>query len=176
MSYPIEVISLGNDNLYDDILAAGELLNSAQREFSFSAPPVRLRGGGYQLQPRDAEGYHTQDAFEHLRRYRKAARGHRPFLIGVVNGKLRSDRLGNLFASHEAKEGLAVVSLEGNETYTESRLQFLSYYPGLTHHNSEAGLYGKFRIRTNSNFCRTVLRLSDSVVTNTAHCYSRTII
>jgi hypothetical protein len=38
------------------------------------------------------------------------------------------------------------------------------------------GYMGSFVSRTNSNFCRTVLRLSDSVVTNTAHFYSRDII
>ena len=41
---------------------------------------------------------------------------------------------------------------------------------------AKLGYMGSFVSRTNSNFCRTVLRLSDSVVTNTAHFYSRTII
>ena len=38
------------------------------------------------------------------------------------------------------------------------------------------GYMGSFVSRANPDFCRTVLRLSDSVVTNTAHCYSRNII
>jgi len=38
------------------------------------------------------------------------------------------------------------------------------------------GYMGSFVSRANPDFCRTVLRLSDSVVTNTAHCYSWTII
>ena len=38
------------------------------------------------------------------------------------------------------------------------------------------GYMGSFVSRANPDFCRTVLRLSDSVVTNTAHCYLRTII
>ena len=41
---------------------------------------------------------------------------------------------------------------------------------------AKLGYMGSFVSRTNSNFCRTVLRLSDSVVSNTAHCYLRTII
>src|SRR5271157_2541790 len=35
---------------------------------------------------------------------------------------------------------------------------------------------GSFVSRANRDFCPTVLRLSDSVVTNTAHCYLRDII
>src|SRR5208337_3221896 len=38
------------------------------------------------------------------------------------------------------------------------------------------GYMGSFVSRANPDFCRTVLRLSDSVVTNTAHFYSRNII
>ena len=35
------------------------------------------------------------------------------------------------------------------------------------------GYMGSFVSRANPDFCRTVLRLSDSIVTNTAHCYLR---
>ncbi len=38
------------------------------------------------------------------------------------------------------------------------------------------GYMGSFVSRANPDFCHTVLRLSDSVVTNTGHCYLRNII
>jgi len=38
------------------------------------------------------------------------------------------------------------------------------------------GYMGSFVSRANPDFCRTVLRLSDGIVTNTAHFYSRNII
>ena len=41
---------------------------------------------------------------------------------------------------------------------------------------AKLGYMGSFVSRSNPDFCRTVLRLSDSVVTNTAHCYLRNII
>ena len=41
---------------------------------------------------------------------------------------------------------------------------------------AKLGYMGSFVSRANPDFCRTVLRLSDSVVTNTAHCYLRNII
>ena len=53
---------------------------------------------------------------------------------------------------------------------------YASQFQGLRITIANLGYMGRFVSRTNSNFCRTVLRLSDSVVTNTAHCYSRTII
>jgi hypothetical protein len=51
-----------------------------------------------------------------------------------------------------------------------------SHHQGLRITIAKLGYMGSFVSRTNSNFCRTVLRLSDSVVSNTAHCYLRTII
>ena len=41
---------------------------------------------------------------------------------------------------------------------------------------AKLGYMGSFVSRSNPDFCRTVLRLSDSVVTNTAYCYLRNII
>lgn len=128
MTYPIEVVSVGEEDLYDDIIAACELLNNGQREFYFTAPPVRLRGSGFRVQPNDADGYLTLDAFEYLHDYRREARGHRPYLIGVLNGQLRSNKWKNIFGSHEAADGLAIITLHQQAAYTESRLQYLCYY------------------------------------------------
>ena len=41
---------------------------------------------------------------------------------------------------------------------------------------AKLGYMRSFVSRANPDFCRTVLRLFDSVVTNTAHCYLRNII
>jgi hypothetical protein len=41
---------------------------------------------------------------------------------------------------------------------------------------AKLGYMGSFVSRANPDFCRTVLRLSDSVVTNTVNCYLRNII
>ena len=45
---------------------------------------------------------------------------------------------------------------------------YASQFQGLRITIANLGHMGSFVSRTNSNFCRTVLRLSDSVVTNTA--------
>ena len=41
---------------------------------------------------------------------------------------------------------------------------------------AKLGYMGSFVSRANPDFCRTVLRFSDSIVTNTAHYYLRNII
>jgi len=128
MSYPIEVIHLGGTGGYDDIITAIDLLNYAQREFYFTVPPPRLREFGWDFSPRDEQGYHTADVFEFLDKYKQVARGYRPFLFAVVEGKLRSDRLGNLFGSHEASDGYAVITMKDLELFSPSRLRYLCYY------------------------------------------------
>jgi hypothetical protein len=58
----------------------------------------------------------------------------------------------------------------------DSRLAREATDQGLRITIANLGYMGRFVSRTNSNFCRTVLRLSDRVVTNTAHYHFRTII
>ena len=128
MSYPIEVICVGESDCYDDIVTAIDLLNDVQREFYFTVPPPRLQKSGWDLLPRDEHGYHTADVFAFLAKYKQDARGYRPFLIAVVGDKLRSDKLGNLFGSHEAKDGYAVISMKDLERFSPSRLRYLCYY------------------------------------------------
>lgn len=128
MTYPIEVISIGEIDCYDDIIPAVDLLNSAQREFYFTVSPSRLRGASFRIMPRNAYGYYTEDIFEYLSDYKRTAQGYRPFLIGVIDGKLRSDRLGNLFGSHRAEQGYAVVTMHDLKCFTDSRLRYLCYY------------------------------------------------
>src|SRR6266496_707153 len=124
MPFPIEILSLGEDN-YASLEVVAKSLNNVQAEFQFNVPPLRLRDLGL---PFRREEFHTRDVFEFLLDYRKQAKGHRPFLIAVVNGALRSDSLSNIFGSHRAKTGLAVFTLCDQARYTNSRPAFLCYY------------------------------------------------
>jgi hypothetical protein len=124
MPYSIEVLSIGED-LYEDIIKATNLLNVAQCEFQFTTPPARLKMCALPFRRRE---YYTKETFEFLQRYRQDSRGFRPFIIGVLNGPLYSDLYSNLFGSHEASEGLAVVTLKDNEKFVSSRNNYLCYY------------------------------------------------
>jgi len=124
MPFPIEIISLGEDN-YESLDVIAKLLNSAQKEFLFNLPPLRLRGVGQSFQ---RNVFHTVQVYNFLKQYRIQAGGHRPFLIAFVNGPLQSNNLSNIFGSHEAKEGLAVVTLQDQLAYTKSKSAFICYY------------------------------------------------
>jgi len=128
MSYPIEIVSLGED-LYEDIQGAAEILNASQAEFRFRLPPERLRSNGVVVKWRD---YHTTEVFAFLNEYCDNAGGHRPFVIAVLNGSLRSDDLGNLFASRTTVENpvrhFAVVTVKDQRRFVPSRRAFLCYY------------------------------------------------
>jgi len=124
MPYTIEVISLGQD-LYPAIEKAIQAINAVQREFSFTIPGNRLKTEGFPFQRKE---YHTQEVFDFLRNYRAQAKGHRPYLLAVLNAPLKSEKLQNLFGSHEAEEGLAVISLFDCTRFADSEHKFLCYY------------------------------------------------
>ena len=124
MSYTIEVISLGEDS-YAKIAEAVQILNSVQREFRFELPPPRLRSYGASSLKQE---YHTEDVWEFLKEYRIAAKGNRQYLIAVVNGALRSKRYSNLFGSHDAPNGFAVVTLRDYHNYANFHRSFLCYF------------------------------------------------
>jgi hypothetical protein len=126
MPYHIQILSVGGD--FDaQIREAAQALNGVQSEFQFSLPPERLRSDGKHLAQSE---YHVREVFEFLRSYRDRARGRNPYLIGVIDKKLRSNKRGNLFGSHstDESEGVAVITLCDHQLFTESARLYLSYY------------------------------------------------
>ncbi len=124
MSYHIEVISIGGD--FDaEINEAAQILNGVQNTFQFGLPPVYL--ASWTRSHFKAEQL-TSDLFDLLRGYLAHARGGRKFVIGIIDQKLRSSRWSNLFGSHDASKGVAVVTLSDWISFTESARQFLCYY------------------------------------------------
>jgi nucleoside phosphorylase len=124
MNFPIEVLSVGAD-LYAAITPPIEQLNAAQDEFRFYIPRSTLRDYGL---PFVQNEYHSDDVFELLERYREQAKGHHPHLIAVINGRLRSSSLINIFGSHRAASGLAVFTLWDSARYAPTTTSFITYY------------------------------------------------
>ncbi|WP_437939183.1 phosphorylase family protein [Sorangium sp. So ce341] len=124
MVFNIELLSIGADR-YSDVERAAVALNATQREFQFNLPPPRLRDAGIPFIQRE---YVSQAVFGWLREYRKTAKGHRPYLIGVIDAPLRSAELRNLFGSHEAKDGVAVISLHDASHFAPNLTSYLRYY------------------------------------------------
>ncbi|MCK1566630.1 hypothetical protein IVB08_22140 [Bradyrhizobium sp. 173] len=102
MLYHIEILSFGAD-LDAKISDAASILNAVQTDFEFALAPVRLRSFAYTF---TKEEYRSSEIWNYLEDYRTAAKGPRPYVIAVVDQKLRSDRYKNLFGSHQAAGGL----------------------------------------------------------------------
>lgn len=124
MLYHIEILSFGA-NLDAKILEAASILNSVQDDFEFALAPERLRSFAHDFV---REEYLTTDIWARLDEYRTAARAPRPFLIAVVEQKLRSERWANLFGSREPDSGLAAITLRDWHFYADSHRSFLCYY------------------------------------------------
>jgi nucleoside phosphorylase len=124
MLYHIEILSVGAD-LGSRISDAAGILNAVQTDFHFALPPVRLRSFGYTF-VRDE--YRTPEIWSLLEKYREEAKGRRPYIIAVVDAKLRSDRIANLFGSHQAARGFAAITIRDWHFYADSHRSFLCYY------------------------------------------------
>lgn len=126
MPFNIEILSVGGN--YDELIAeTATALNGVQKEFQFDLVPQRLRTHAAGFIKSD---YLTTEVFSLLKEYRTHARGNRPYTIGVVEGKLSSTRLSNIFGSHDARDGCgeAVVTLRDHGRYSESAQLYLCYY------------------------------------------------
>lgn len=121
MPYDIELMSIGED-LYPALGASAASLNAVQQEFRFrltsqSAPGLAFKRANYT----------SAQIWEFLREQRMKFGGMRPYIIAFVNAPLASN-LTNIFGSHEACEGLAVVTLHSHQQYVKETERFCSYY------------------------------------------------
>lgn len=124
MPFLIEVLCLGQDR-YASIEAPARDLNAIQREFVFLLTSPELRPKGLTFQRAQ---YNTQDVFQFLRDFRKEAKGDHPYLIAFLDAPLESDKLRHLFGSHEATEGLAVVTLYDSTQFVSETRRYILYY------------------------------------------------
>ncbi|KJC60793.1 hypothetical protein UP10_11175 [Bradyrhizobium sp. LTSPM299] len=124
MLYHVEILSFGA-NLDAKIMDAISILNAVQKDFEFALAPERLRSFAYTFV---REEYRSTEIWSRLEEYRADAKAPRPYVIAVVDQKLRSDRYRNLFGSHQAARGLAAITLRDWHFYADSHRSFLCYY------------------------------------------------
>src|SRR6185437_12393253 len=151
MPYHIEILSVG-ENSNSKIAEVAQALNVTQAEFQFALPPERLRNEGLVFVQQE---YQTAKVFEFLKDYRSNATGSRPYLLAVLNSQLRSEKHANLFGSHEAADGLAVVTLNDHQHFADSYRSYLAYYfiryalsfvcPNLKSHKDARGCFFDFK-------------------------------
>lgn len=103
---PIEIVSVGNVSIVE-VEQAISIANSVQNEFLFNG-----------LEPIDAQPFKMlaykeslAEALLNVIEERRAyIRGFHPFLIVIVDTELRGKHFSNLFGSHRAHKGIAVIS------------------------------------------------------------------
>lgn len=140
----IEVMSIGAD-LYSDITVAIRLLNGIQSEFRFATIPDTNHPEGLAFQ---RDRYATKEVWAFMQAYRTRAGGQHPYIMGFIDRPLFSDRLANLFGSHDADHGFAVATLFGHVQFVSDPKRDLAYYmvryalsfvkPDLRSHNDPA--------------------------------------
>ena len=117
MAYVVELMSIGED-LYPVLSTSAAQLNAVQQEFGFrlTSEPQRQRGLDFRR-----TAYTTTEIWDFLRDHRKTFGGNRPYIIAFVNAALKSAELNNIFGSHEAAEGIAVVTTLASGQYVKER-------------------------------------------------------
>ena len=103
---PIEIVLVGERGLAD-LPAAIALANSEQSEFLFLSASDDL---ARRLQMRTFEHNIVSDFFDQMEGIRNEVRGYHPYLIAAIDSELEGSRFGNLFGSHRAEKGVAVLT------------------------------------------------------------------
>ena len=124
MAYDIELMSIGED-IYPLLQRSAAAMNGVQGEFRFRLTAESQRHAGLSFA---RSSFETSDIWNFLRDQKNKSGGNRPFLIAFVTKPLRSAELSNLFGSHEADEGLAVVTTFGTGQYVKEESRYCCYY------------------------------------------------
>lgn len=122
--FAIEVLTVSPE-LHKPITLAMEALNGLQNEFQFAFPSDDLIA---KWEVEQTERYSAKRIFVQLSEYRQEAKGHRPFLVLIVDGFLTGDGLTNIFGSHDAENGVATFTVHDSGRFVHDQVRFIRYY------------------------------------------------
>jgi len=123
--YAIEVVS-SNPDVAVALDRAIASLNSLQKEFYFHRPPPALEQKALVLRSTVRE---VKDTLDWLASYRAEDKGHHPFIIGIVDGRLtRLPDYVNAYGGHRASVGLAIFTTHGIGEYVVDLVRYFRYY------------------------------------------------
>lgn len=119
---PIEIVKISKQYTFD-LHSALDAADSLQSAFSYSEvkadADLMLMNLGRAV---------TTEIFDGIDKYRRRARGYHPFIIAVIDSHLESERLFNLFGSHRAEDGLAIISTANVENLIIPEGKMVSYF------------------------------------------------
>ena len=124
MPYVIELMCIGGD-FYPLLKSSADQLNGVQNEFIFRLSAESDRSDGIEFKERE---YNSEEIWAFLKNHRDIRGGQRPYIIAFINAPLKSPSLANLFGSHQAKNGLAAVTLHSSAQYVKEEKRYCSYY------------------------------------------------
>ena len=103
---PVEIVIVGETAL-ESISAALQLANAEQSEFIFAQAPPSISAP---LQIHTYKRAKTNDFLDLVERTRSESRGFHPFIIVATDAELDGEKFSNLFGSHRAEKGLAILT------------------------------------------------------------------
>lgn len=122
----IELLSVGDD--FSPLLeAVAAQLNPLQDSFRFRVVKTTSALGAEALALK-RETILTYELFDWLAGRRKDLGGLNDYVICFVDRPLQSKNLGNLFGSHRADDGMAVVTLDNSDQYVRAQTRYVSYF------------------------------------------------
>jgi predicted nucleotide-binding protein len=122
-AYPVEILNFGNPEFKTHEMIIEEL-NQLQGDVLYGVPRPPYRNWAA---PFERDAYSEGFVYEKIEEYRKHCKGFHPFVIALVHGALNSDKGKELFGSHEAERGVAVVTSKDWEA-PPSISAFLTYH------------------------------------------------
>jgi predicted acylesterase/phospholipase RssA len=126
MPYVIELLSVGCDR-YPLLELSAKKLNAVQKSFDFR-PVQEGSSGRTEAINYSRNGYVTTEIFDFVIGQRTKFGGNRPFIIAFVDAPLKGEQLTNLFGSHRANQGLAIVTFDRMAQYVKEESRFCCYY------------------------------------------------
>jgi hypothetical protein len=103
---PIEIVTSGEAAL-ESLPAAVQLANAEQSEFMFLNATGTISAS---MQMHTYKQAKASDLLDLLESARSESRGYHPFIMLMTDAALDGERFSNLFGSHRAKKGVAVVT------------------------------------------------------------------
>lgn len=157
MAYQIEILTISPD-LLKSVEVACESLNKVQSEFKFEIASDKHRG---KLYTHKRDKYNSENVFQWLADYKNEVKGHRPFIILIVDGFLSSAKWKNIFGTVSTDRQFAIFTTYDFDQFVQDSVRFCRYYlvryalsflePTLKSHNNFDNKDCIFHFKQNKN-------------------------
>lgn len=107
---PVEILKINHEN--EALNSAVSFANYVQDSFEYTFIDSSK---GEVVSLLSFRRMHVKEAFDYLEDYKKKVKDYHPFIITVTESSLYGEKFTNLFGSHRAKSGLAIITTDNVE-------------------------------------------------------------